>query len=234
MLAIRGIDVHYGRIQALWDVSFTIREGEIVVLLGANGAGKTTTLKVISGLLRTSRGQMTFRGRAIDGLAPDQRVGLGLVHVPERRRVFPLMTVGENLLMGGFHPVNRGQRRAAIESVLRLFPILQERRRQLAGALSGGEQQILAIARALVSSPKLLMLDEPSLGLAPPVLRNVFAAIRQINAAGTTILLVEQNAQHALQLAHRGYVLESGRVVLEDAAQRLLSNPHVQRAYLGV
>jgi len=234
MLEARGIDVHYGRIQALWDISFTIGEGEIVVLLGANGAGKTTTLKVLSGLLWTSRGQMIFRGHAIDRLPSDERVGLGLVHVPERRRVFPFMTVWENLLMGGFHPINRSGRRAAMESVLKLFPILQERQRQLAGALSGGEQQMLAIARALVSAPKLLMLDEPSLGLAPSVARNVFAVIRQINAAGTTILMVEQNAQQALQLAHRGYVLENGRVVLEDAAHRLLINPEVQRAYLGI
>jgi len=234
MLEIKGLDVHYGRIQALWDVSFTIREGESVALLGANGAGKTTILKVISGLLRASRGQISFRGRAIDRLPPDKRVGLGLVQVPERRRVFPLMTVWENLLLGGFHPVNRGRRRAAIESVLKLFPILAERRRQLAGALSGGEQQMLAIGRALVSSPNLLMLDEPSLGLAPAASKTVFGALRRINASGTTILIVEQNAQQALGIAHRGCVLENGRVVLEDAAARLLSNHEVQRAYLGV
>jgi len=185
MLEVKVIDVHYGRIQALWEVSFTISKGEIVVLLGSNGAGKTTTLKALSGLLPVSRGQILFGGREIRFLPPHERVGLGLGQVPEGRRIFPLMTVEENLLMGGFHPAHRSGRRAAIERVLEMFPILRERRRQLGGTLSGGEQQMLAIARALTGNPQLLMLDEPSLGLAPSVVADIFASIQQINAAGT-------------------------------------------------
>jgi branched-chain amino acid transport system ATP-binding protein len=234
MLEVTSIDVYYGRIQALWEVTFAISQGEIVVLLGSNGAGKTTTLKALSGLLPVSRGQVLFRGREIRFLPPDERVGLGLVQVPEGRRIFPMMTVEENLLMGGFHPAHRSGRRAAIERVLEMFPILRERRQQLGGTLSGGEQQMLAIARALAGNPQLLMLDEPSLGLAPSVVADIFSSIRQINAAGTTVLMVEQNLQEAFQIAHRGYVLENGRVVLEDTAQRLLANPEVQRAYLGI
>jgi len=234
MLEVRGIDVHYGRIQALWEVSFTISQGEIVVLLGSNGAGKTTTLKALSGLLPVSRGQILFGGREIRFLPPDERVGLGLSQVPEGRRIFPLMTVEENLLMGGFHPAHRSGRRAAIERVLEMFPILRERRRQLGGTLSGGEQQMLAIARALTGDPQLLMLDEPSLGLAPSVVADIFSSIQRINAAGTTVLMVEQNTQDAFRIAHRGYVLENGRVVLADTISRLLANPEVQRAYLGI
>jgi len=234
MLEVKGIDVHYGRIQALWEVSFTIAKGEIVVLLGSNGAGKTTTLKALSGLLPVSRGQILFGGGEIRFLPPHERVGLGLGQVPEGRRIFPLMTVEENLLMGGFHPAHRSGRRAAIERVLEMFPILGERRRQLGGTLSGGEQQMLAIARALTGNPQLLMLDEPSLGLAPSVVADIFASIQQINAAGTTVLMVEQNTQEAFRIAHRGYVLENGRVVLEDTVSRLLANPEVQRAYLGI
>jgi len=234
MLEVKGIDVHYGRIQALWEVSFAISKGEIVVLLGSNGAGKTTTLKALSGLLPVSRGQILFGGREIRFLPPHERVGLGLGQVPEGRHIFPLMTVEENLLMGGFHPAHRSGRRAAIERVLEMFPILRERRRQLGGTLSGGEQQMLAIARALVADPHLLMLDEPSLGLAPAIVTDIFSSIQQINAAGTTVLMVEQNTQEAFRIAHRGYVLENGRVVLEDTTSRLLANPEVQRAYLGI
>jgi branched-chain amino acid transport system ATP-binding protein len=234
MLEVRSIDVHYGRIQALWDVTFSVSEGEIVVLLGSNGAGKTTTLKALSGLLPVSRGQVLFRGRDIRLLPPAERVGLGLVQVPEGRRIFPLMTVEENLLMGGFHPAHRGGRRAAIERVWEMFPILRERRQQLGGTLSGGEQQMLAIARALTGNPQLLMLDEPSLGLAPSVVDDIFSSIQKINDAGTTVLMVEQNIQEAFQIAHRGYVLENGRVVLQDTAKSLLANPEVQRAYLGI
>ena len=234
MLEVSGIDVHYGRIQALWDVSFTVSKGGIVVLLGSNGAGKTTTLKALSGLLPVSRGQILFAGREIHLLPPHERVGLGLVQVPEGRRIFSLMTVEENLLMGGFHPAHRRGRRAAIARVLEMFPILRERRQQLGGTLSGGEQQMLAIARALTGNPQMLMLDEPSLGLAPTVVADIFSSIQQINAAGTTVLMVEQNTQQAFQIAHRGYVLENGRVVLQDTAQRLLANPDVQRAYLGI
>jgi len=234
MLEVRSMDVHYGRIQALWDVTFTISEGEIVVLLGSNGAGKTTSLRALSGLLPLSRGQILFRGREIHFLPPAERVGLGLVHVPEGRRIFSIMTVEENLLMGGFHPAHRSGRRAAIERVWEMFPILHERRQQLGGTLSGGEQQMLAIARALTGNPQLLMLDEPSLGLAPSVVADIFSSIQHINTAGTTVLMVEQNIQEAFQIAHRGYVLENGRVVLEDTAKRLLANPEVQRAYLGI
>jgi len=167
-------------------------------------------------------------------LPPDERVGLGLVHVPEGRRIFSMMTVEENLLMGGFHPAHRSGRRAAIERVWEMFPILHKRRQQLGGTLSGGEQQMLAIARALAGNPQLLMLDEPSLGLAPSVVADIFSSIQQINAAGTTVLMVEQNVQEAFRIAHRGYVLENGRLVLEDTANRLLANPEVQRAYLGI
>ena len=234
MLEVRGVDVHYGRIQALWDVTFTISKGETVVLLGSNGAGKTTSLRAISGLLPVSRGQILFRGREIHLLSTAERVGLGLVQVPEGRHIFSMMTVEENLLMGGFHPAHRGGRRAAIERVWEMFPILRERRRQLGGTLSGGEQQMLAIARALTGNPQLLMLDEPSLGLAPSVVADIFSSIQHINAAGTTVLMVEQNIQEAFQIAHRGYVLENGRVALEDSAKHLLANPEVQRAYLGI
>lgn len=234
MLEVKGMDVHYGRIQALWHVTFNISQGEIVVLLGSNGAGKTTTLKALSGLLPVSYGQILFRGREIHLLPPAERVGLGLVQVPEGRRIFSMMTVEENLLMGGFHPAHRSGRRAAIGRVWEMFPILHERQKQLAGTLSGGEQQMLAIARALTGNPQLLMLDEPSLGLAPSVVADIFSSIQHINTAGTTVLLVEQNIQQAFQIAHRGYVLENGHVALEDTAERLLANPEVQRAYLGI
>src|SRR5215470_14152016 len=193
MIEVRNIDVRYGRIQALWDVSFSVAEGELVVLLGANGAGKTTTLKTLSGLLRPSSGEIIFRGRAIEGMPPHRVAGLGLVQVPEGRHVFPLMSVQENLLMGGFHRAVRNERKQAIAEAFERFPVLRERRRQLAGTLSGGEQQILAIARALIARPRLLMLDEPSLGLAPSLVREIFAALSGINNSGTTILLVEQN-----------------------------------------
>jgi branched-chain amino acid transport system ATP-binding protein len=234
MIEVRGIDVRYGRIQALWDVSLSISEGELVALLGANGSGKSTTLKTLSGLLRPNRGEIFFGGKAIQGMPPERVVGLGLVQVPERRRVFPLMSVEENLLMGGFHKSARKGRKAAIAEVFETFPILRERRRQLAGTLSGGEQQMLAIGRALVARPKLLMLDEPSLGLAPSLVREIFAAVRRINSSGTTVLLVEQNIHEALKLAQRGYVLENGRVIMQDSSSNLLASEHVRRAYLGL
>jgi len=204
------------------------------VLLGANGAGKTTTLKTLSGLLRPASGEIIFRGRAIQGVPPHRVAGLGLVQVPEGRHVFPLMSVQENLLMGGFHRAVRKDRKQAIADAFERFPILRERRRQLAGTLSGGEQQMLAIARALIARPRLLMLDEPSLGLAPSLVRQIFGALRGINASGTTILLVEQNIQEALKLADRGYVLENGRVIIQDASSNLLASEHVRRAYLGL
>jgi branched-chain amino acid transport system ATP-binding protein len=234
MLEIRAIDVYYGKVHALWELSVTVAEGEVVVLLGSNGAGKTTTLKTISGLLRPTRGRILFCRREIQSLPTDERVGLGLVLVPEGRRIFPQMSVEENLLMGGFHPVSRRGRCAAFDRVLEMFPVLRERRRQLGGTLSGGEQQMLAIGRALVGRPKVLMLDEPSLGLAPRVVSHIFSAIHAINDSGVTVLMVEQNLHAALKIAHRGYVLENGRVVMEDAANRLLADPRVCRAYLGI
>jgi len=234
MLHVEGMDVCYGPIQALWEISFDIAEGEIVVLLGSNGAGKTTALRALSGTLPLKSGQIMFRGRQIGSLTPDERVGLGLVQVPEGRRIFPLMTVQENLLMGGFHPNNRSSRRVAIEQLREMFPMLRERWRQLGGTLSGGEQQTLAIARAMVAQPKLLMLDEPSLGLAPAVITEIFSAILRVRAAGTSVLMVEQDIQEALAIANRGYVLENGHIVLHDTAPGLLANPQVQRAYLGI
>jgi len=234
VLRVEGIDVFYGRSQALWRVSFEVRPAEIVVLLGANGAGKSTCLKALSGLLIPAAGSITFGGHSIGGLPPDEVVGLGLIHVPEGRRLFPFMTVGENLSMGAYHPAFRTRRTAAVERALDLFPVLRERRSQLAGTLSGGEQQMLAIARALVAQPRLLMLDEPSLGLAPFAVEEVFQTIGRVNREGTTILLVEQDTQEALTVANRGYVLENGRVVLQGEAQDLLQNDYVRTAYLGI
>ena len=234
MLRVDGLDVFYGRSQALWGVSFEVQQGEIVVLLGANGAGKSTCLKALSGLLVPTAGSITFEGRAISGLPPNTIVGLGLIQVPEGRRLFPFMTIAENLAMGSYHPAFRSGRAEAVERALNLFPILRERRRQLAGTLSGGEQQMLAIARALAARPRLLMLDEPSLGLAPFVVEEILATIQRVNREGTTILLVEQNTEDALTVAHRGYVLENGRVILEGRAQDLLQNDYVRAAYLGI
>jgi len=223
--------VSYGAIEALRNVSFDVDEGEIVTLLGANGAGKTTTLRTVSGLLRAKGGSITFDGRPMLGVAAHDIVAAGIGHVPEGRRIFPRMSVYENLQMGAYR--RRGDISADVERVYDLFPVLRERRQQEGGTLSGGEQQMLAIARALMSRPRLLLLDEPSMGLAPLIVLKIFEIIREINQAGTTVLLVEQNAAQALRLATRGYVLETGEVVMTDTAAALLTNDRVRAAYLG-
>lgn len=232
MLNVQGINVYYGNIHAIKDVSFHVEAGEIVTLIGANGAGKSTTLKTISGLLRTRTGEITFDGLDIRTTAPHRIVGMGLAHVPEGRRVFLSMTVEENLEMGAFTRPVLGVS-ASLADVYQRFPRLQERRRQVAGTLSGGEQQMLAMGRALMSRPRLLMLDEPSMGLAPILVEQVFDIIRELHEAGTTILLVEQNARMALSIADRGYVLETGSVVLEGTGAELMQSDAVKKAYLG-
>ena len=214
-------------------VSLEVREGEIVTLLGANGAGKTTTLMTVSGLVPIRQGSATFQGRTLNGMSPEGIVGLGISQVPEGRRILPSLTVEENLALGAYHVRDQAVNRRTLERVQVLFPVLARRRRQLAGTLSGGEQQMLAIGRGLMAHPKLLMLDEPSLGLAPKLVTEVFRVIRRLNGEGMTILLVEQNAYQALQIAHRAYVLETGRIVLADTAAALAANPQVKAAYLG-
>jgi branched-chain amino acid transport system ATP-binding protein len=231
LLRVQDIEVRYGAIAALKGISFEVREGEIVALLGANGAGKTTTQKTVSGMLRPVAGSITFAGRRIDGIPAHQLIGLGICHVPEGRHVFPRMTVHENLEMGAFR--FRTVDRNDFERVLEMFPRLRERLKQEAGTLSGGEQQMLAIGRALMGKPRLLLLDEPSMGLAPLVVAQIFEIIREINEAGVTVLLVEQNAAQALALADRGYVLETGELVLTGSGQDLLADERVRAAYLG-
>ena len=234
LLSIDNLEVCYGVIPALQGVSLQIEEGEIVTLIGANGAGKTTLLRTISGLIRPRRGSMLWQGDTpIAGLQPHAVVRLGICHVPEGRQVFANLTVRENLRLGGYTQPSRAALRLDIGRVFKLFPILGERENQPAGTLSGGEQQMLAIGRAMMARPRLLLLDEPSLGLAPLVVRRIFEIVREINSAGTTILLVEQNAHMALRLAHRGYVLQTGQVILADTASRLLEHPDVKKAYLG-
>jgi branched-chain amino acid transport system ATP-binding protein len=234
MLRVERLQVGYGRIQALWDVSFDVNAGEVVALVGANGAGKTTTLRTISGLLRARAGSIQLEGRPLDHLPSEAIVGLGVVHVPEGRKLFPEMTVLDNLLLGSYVPAARRQRGERLEMVLATFPRLRERQRQLAGTLSGGEQQMVAIGRGLMAGPRLLMLDEPSLGLAPIMVEEMFRVIREINQAGVTVLLVEQNTEHALALAHRGFVLESGHVALSGTSRELLASERVRQAYLGL
>jgi len=234
MLEIADIETFYGNIQALKGVSLRIGQGEIVTLIGANGAGKTTTLMSISGVTPPRKGAIRFLGEDITRLSTERIVSLGITQVPEGRMIFPRLTVKENLLMGAYLRRDRPGIREDEERVYALFPVLRERRTQLGGTLSGGEQQMLAIGRALLARPKLLLLDEPSLGLAPLVVENIFEIIVQINAAGVTVMLVEQNAQMALQIAHRAYVLETGRVTLEGEARDLLTNPKVRSAYLGL
>ena len=234
MLTLRNIQTFYGDLQALHGVSLSVRDGEIVSVIGNNGAGKTTTLMTISGVLRPRRGEIHFEGRRIDALTSADVVGLGLGHVPEGRQLFPSMTVEENLLMGACSRRAKGRRSETLARVYDLFPRLRERRRQSAGTLSGGEQQMAAIARGLMGLPRLLMLDEPSLGLAPVMVTAMFEAIREINRDGTTILLVEQNVFRSLTLSHRGYILEDGRVVAEGPSEELLRNPQVRTTYLGL
>ena len=234
MLEVSGIDVAYGDVRVLHGMSVAVQEGEIVALLGANAAGKTTTINTISGLMRPTRGTVTFRGERIDHLPPDKIVARGLVQVPEGRRLFPYMTVLENLELGAYSRDARQQRGKTLEMVFGLLPLLRDRQIQLAGSLSGGEQQMLAIGRGLMAMPRLLMLDEPSVGLAPLMVKQILETVKDVNAHGTTVLLVEQNVQHSLRLAHRGYVLENGKIVLEGKGADLLANPHLKKAYLGM
>ncbi|MBE3587558.1 MAG: ABC transporter ATP-binding protein [Thermoanaerobacteraceae bacterium] len=233
MLEVKDLCVAYGVIEALKGISFTVEEGEVVSLIGANGAGKSTTLRTISGLLRPKRGQIKYRGKEISKLPPHKVVELGLTQVPEGRRVFSRMTVMENLEMGAYTCRSRGEVKAGLERVFARFPRLAERKNQLAGTLSGGEQQMLAMGRALMSRPELLLLDEPSMGLAPLLVREVFAIIKEINQTGTTILLVEQNAHMALSISHRAYVLQTGEITISGPAGELMKNPEVKKAYLG-
>ena len=232
LLDVKDIHVFYGNIEAVKGMSFHVDRGEIVCLIGANGAGKTTTLRTVSGLLRPAEGAIFYDDQRIDLLPAHEIVGLGVAQSPEGRRIFPRMSVRENLDMGAFLRKDAEQRQD-MERMLELFPILKERARQAAGTLSGGEQQMLAIGRALMTKPKLLLLDEPSMGLAPIVVERIFQTIREISEQGVTILLVEQNAAQALGLANRGYVIETGRIVLEDEARALLANERVRKAYLG-
>ena len=236
MLTVTSADAYYGNVQAMKGVSLHVNAGEIVALIGANGAGKTTALRTISGLLAPRRGSVTFGGRAIGGLSPERIVRLGISQVPENRRLFGPLSVRDNLLLGAYHLSWREKRASLhrdLQRVYALFPVLQERARQLAGTLSGGEQQMLAIGRALMSRPRLMLLDEPSLGLAPRAVRTIFEAIPGFRQQGLTVLLVEQNARAALTIADRAYVLETGRVVMEGSSQDLLNQREVQRAYLG-
>jgi branched-chain amino acid transport system ATP-binding protein len=234
LLEVSGIDVAYGDVKVLHGMSVAVEEGEIVALVGANAAGKTTTINTISGMLRAGRGTIRFRGERIDHLPPYEIVARGLVQVPEGRRLFPYMSVLENLELGAYSPEARRQRARTLDMVFSLLPILKDRQDQLAGSLSGGEQQMLAIGRGLMALPRLLMLDEPSVGLAPLMVKQILETVKDVNAHGTTVLLVEQNVQHSLRLAHRGYVLENGRLVLEGKAADLLGNPHLKKAYLGM
>lgn len=232
LLTVSNINVYYGVIHAVKGVSFEVGEGEIVTLIGANGAGKSTILKTVSGMLRSKGGSIVFDGKPIEQVESHKLIGMGIAHVPEGRCIFQRLTVEENLEMGGYI-AKPDEVAASLENVFSRFPRLKERRRQIAGTLSGGEQQMLAIGRAMMTKPRLIMMDEPSMGLAPILVQQIFEIIRELNASGTTILLVEQNAQMALKIAHRGYVLETGRIVLEGTAEELLSNASVKKAYLG-
>jgi branched-chain amino acid transport system ATP-binding protein len=234
VLELRNVDVLYGRVQALRGVSLTVGDGEIVALIGSNGAGKTTTLRTISGLVRPAKGEILLRGEPIHTLGAEKIARLGVGHAPEGRRLFGRMTVRENLDMGAYSRNDRAGIRADFDRVYQLFPRIKERSGQLAGSLSGGEQQMVAIGRALMAHPSVLLLDEPSLGLAPIIVDALFAVIREINQGGTTVLLIEQNALLALNTARRGYVLEVGEVATQGPAEELLHSPDVQRAYLGM
>jgi branched-chain amino acid transport system ATP-binding protein len=233
VLRIENLDFSYGDLQVLWGLSLQVNQGEIVTVLGANGAGKSTTLRNVSRLVRPSRGSITFEGKDLVKLESHQVVELGIVQVPEGRRIFPEMTVLENLRMGSFVKATRPDRQRNIERAFSLFPRLAERQKQLGGTLSGGEQQMLAIGRGLMTNPRLLLLDEPSLGLSPLFVKNIFEIIKEINRQGITILLVEQNVFQSLRISHRAYVLETGRVVLSGTGEELLGNEHVKKAFLG-
>lgn len=234
LLKLENVKTNYGNIRALKGISLTVEEGEIVCLIGANGAGKSTTLMTIGGVLTPEDGDILFQNESIVSIAPDRIVQMGVCQVPEGRMIFPLLTVMENLELGAYLRKDKQGIKGDIENIFSIFPILKERRKQHGGTLSGGEQQMLAIARALMSRPKLLLLDEPSLGLAPIMVDNIFETICRINEKGTTILLVEQNAQMALKFSHRGYVLETGRIILAETSDNLINNDQVKKAYLGM
>ncbi len=234
MLEVRGIDVFYGDVQVLWDVSFEVKKGEVVALIGGNGSGKTTSLATVSSLLKPRKGTVTYEGQPIHTRAPHDMVNLGIAHVPEARRLFPEMTVRENLLLGALTPEAKKTRPQTLEKVFTIFPRLKEREKQQAGTLSGGEQQMAAIGRGLMSRPRLLMLDEPSLGLSPILVGDIFRVIKEVHSEGVTVLLVEQNVFRTLEIADRAYVLGNGRVVLQGSGAELLANDHVRKAYLGL
>ncbi|MBQ4124680.1 MAG: ABC transporter ATP-binding protein [Desulfovibrio sp.] len=234
MLELRQVNTYYGKIQALQDVSIRVDDGEIVTLIGANGAGKSTTLMTVCGILHPRSGEIVWNGAPIHQLPPHDIVKLGISQVPEGRLIFPELTVRENLDLGAFLRSDRDGIASDMDYVFELFPILKERISQQGGTLSGGEQQMLAVGRALMARPKLLLLDEPSLGLAPIIIQQIFSIIQKVNADGTTVFLVEQNANQALRIAHRGYVMENGRIVMEESAQTLLASEKVRKAYLGM
>ncbi|MBI1901573.1 MAG: ABC transporter ATP-binding protein [Planctomycetia bacterium] len=233
VLCVENLHAGYGPIEVLKGISLVVRQGEIVTIIGANGAGKTTTLMCISGIVRAREGSIVFQGRQIENLPAHQVVRLGICQSPEGRKIFPRLTVQENLEMGGYAVASPAAVKSGIERAFELFPILKDRRNQAGGTLSGGEQQMLAVARAMMGQPKLLLLDEPSLGLAPLIVVKIFEAIRKLNAEGIAVLLVEQNARMALKLAHRGYVMETGSIVMSDKAEVLLNDQRVKDAYLG-
>ena len=234
MLEIKGLNVFYEKVQVLWDVSFNVKAGEVVTLLGSNGAGKSTTVKTIQGLLKPRSGSIRFTDKSIDGLSAYKIVGEGVALVPEGREIFPKMSVLENLILGAYVSRAKNLREDNLDWVFNLFPKLEERKKQLAGTMSGGEQQMLAIARALMSKPKLMMLDEPSLGLAPVIVLQVFEIIEKLKEEGVTVLLVEQNIHHALEISDRAYIMEKGRIILEGEGSDLLNNHYVKEAYLGM
>jgi branched-chain amino acid transport system ATP-binding protein len=234
VLEVRNIHVYYGDVQVVWDISFEVKRGEVVALIGANGAGKSTTLKTVSGLLRPKQGEILFDHQRIDAVAPFRLIELGIAHCPEARRLFVEMTVEENLDMGSLKGEARKKRAQTKEMVYSLFPRLKERSRQPAGTLSGGEQQMVAVGRGLMALPKLLMFDEPSLGLAPILVQEIFAVIKRIREEGVTVLIVEQNVKQTLDVADRAYVLETGKVVMQGSGRELLDNQHVKTAYLGL
>ena len=234
MLRVQDIDVFYGDLQVLWRVSFEVKKGEIVALVGANGAGKSTTLNTISGLLSPANGRILFLDQRLDQIPAHKIIEYGVAQVPEGRRLFPEMSVRENLIMGSLTSQAKAKRNETMEWVFGLFPRLREREKQLAGTLSGGEQQMVAVGRGLMALPKLIMFDEPSLGLAPIIVADIFKIIQRINKKGVTVLVVEQNIKHTLEICDRGYVLENGRIVLSGTGQELLDNEHVKQAYLGI
>lgn len=233
MLEVKNLQVYYGVIQALKDVSFTVNEGEVIALIGANGAGKTTILHTITGLISAKKGEVLYEGVNLQKIAPHKIVSLGIAHVPEGRHVFAQLSVYENLLMGAFTRKDKSEIEETLQNVYKRFPRLKERKNQLAGTLSGGEQQMLAMGRALMSKPKIMLMDEPSMGLSPILVGEIFDIIKSISESGTTVLVVEQNAKKALSIADRAYVLETGKIVLADDAKKLMDNELVKKAYLG-